>query len=113
MKNSLSDVFKALGDPTRIKIFKLLAFESKNLCVGALAESLGITQPAVSQHLKILKNVGILESKRMGFHVHYRINKETLSAYKSDINSLLSNAIENNKKIDPCKTCPASVKKKK
>ncbi len=56
--NKTADFFKALGDPTRIKILKLL-LSGKKLCVGMIAFKLNITQSAVSQQLKVLKSNGI------------------------------------------------------
>ena len=75
-----AEFFKALGDPTRIKLLKLL-LTHKNLCVGIIAKKLEVTQPAVSQHLKNLKSKGIVDSKRMGFHIHYHINKDIFEKF--------------------------------
>ena len=89
------EIFKALGDPTRLKIIRLLASNpERSLCVGALAQRLGITQPAVSQHLKVLKNVGIVNPNRDGFRVHYTINFETLAEFKNNWDELSKLAME-------------------
>ncbi len=90
----MAKVFKALGEPTRLRIIKILASEGGYFCVGALAKKLGISQPAVSQHLKVLKEAEILDSKRMGYHVHYYVDAETLKSYKKQIGELLENAFE-------------------
>ena len=76
-----ADIFKALGDGSRLKILKLIAAKGNILCVGFIARQLGLSQPAVSQHLKLLKNVGILTSERRGYHVHYSINADVLEPY--------------------------------
>ena len=92
MDKSISDtaeIFKALGDPTRLKILKLIAAQGNNLCVGFIASQLGISQPAVSQHLKVLKNAGLTEANRQGFHVHYSINKNSLENYGIKIDLFL------------------------
>ena len=81
--NKTADFFKALGDTTRIKILKLLLCHNK-LCVGMIAFKLNITQPAVSQHLKILKTNGIIEGKRTGFNIHYRVNEDVFKKYGID-----------------------------
>ncbi|MBN1410859.1 MAG: winged helix-turn-helix transcriptional regulator [Spirochaetales bacterium] len=76
MENGVKDaaeVFKALGDATRLKILKEIAVNGNNLCVMAVAQRLGISQPAVSQHLKVLKNAGLVEAEKQGFHMHYQI----------------------------------------
>lgn len=86
---TMAEVFKALGDPTRLRIIRMLASNMEsNLCVADLAKKLGITQPAVSQHIRILKNVGILEPNRKGFRVYYNINTDVLEIYKTNIDEL-------------------------
>lgn len=79
----MAEWYKALGDPTRLRLIRLLASHpEKSLCVGALARKLGITQPAVSQHLKVLKHVGLVSPNRDGYRVHYTINAEVLQDYQ-------------------------------
>jgi ArsR family transcriptional regulator len=91
---SLAEIFKALGDPTRLKIIRLLCSKEPMLCVGALAHELGISQPAVSQHLRILKNAGILRAHRLGLHVHYVFNPSMLHEHKEMIDALFHVAFE-------------------
>jgi ArsR family transcriptional regulator len=73
-------LFSILADPTRLKLLGLLMQqkEPNALCVNALAHRLGVTQPAVSQHLKVLKNAGMVKGEKRGYRVHYFINRETL-----------------------------------
>ena len=85
----VADVFKALSDATRLKIIKLILAKGNNLCVGMIAQKLGITQPAVSQHLKVLKNAGLVEANRMGFHMHYYIIDDAVQKYGVDIRKIL------------------------
>jgi len=72
--------FSALADPTRLKLVKLLCRQRDPdaLCVNALAGRLGVTQSAVSQHLRVLKAVGLVKGERRGFRVHYFVNPEAL-----------------------------------
>jgi len=91
-ETKLAAVFKALGDPTRLRILKLLAGRSGPLCVGALARSLGVSQPAVSQHLRVLKGLDIVEGNRIGTHVHYRIKGSQLLAYQAQTARFLRQA---------------------
>ena len=91
---TLAEIFKALSDPTRLKIIRLLSRKKPMLCVGALAHQLGISQPAVSQHLRVLKNAGILRAHRFGFHVHYVFNPSILHEHKKLIDALFHVAFE-------------------
>lgn len=76
-------LFKALADPTRLQIVKHLCHqhEPDALCVNALAGLLGVTQSAVSQHLRILKNAGLVRGERRGYHVHYAVDFEALKRF--------------------------------
>lgn len=73
-------LFSALADPTRLKLVKLLCRQSfpHALCVNAIARILGVSQPAVSQHLRLLKMIGLIKSERRGYHIHYYIDAEEL-----------------------------------
>jgi len=64
-------LFKALGDPVRLRIVKLL--EGSDLCVCQLTAALGMGQSRISRHLAVLKAAGVIEDKREGKWVHYRI----------------------------------------
>ena len=66
------NIFKALGDNTRLSIVNELASKSKN--VNALVEKLGLTQSAISHQLKILKLNGIIKSQRKGKEVYYSLD---------------------------------------
>jgi ArsR family transcriptional regulator len=74
-------LFGLLADPTRLRLLRLLAQqrEPDALCVNALAYRLGVTQPAVSQHLRVLKSAGLVKGKKLGYRVHYFINQAALT----------------------------------
>ena len=69
-----SRLFKALGDETRLKIVALLAHGE--LCVCHLQEALALTQPAVSRHLSVLRAAGVVEPRRDGTWVYYRLVRQ-------------------------------------
>ena len=79
----LAEVFKALSDPTRLRLVKLLSDHGDVLCVNALAGRLGITQSAVSQHLRILKQARLVDSDRRGPMVHYSLNEKKFAQHKA------------------------------
>ncbi len=69
-------LLKALSDMTRLKILKLIMEHEFSVC--ELARLLDISQPAVSQHLRRLKTVGLAEEDRRGQWIYYKANLETL-----------------------------------
>ncbi len=100
----LAALFKALSDPTRLKMVMLIKTYQNNLCVGILAQKMGITQPAVSQHLKILKNAGLVEADRIGYHIHYSVNNEALDRLGIRVNEVISKLSVDCEMKDQCKT---------
>jgi len=68
-----ADILKVLGHPSRIKILK--ALEKRHRCVKDLEATVGIKQSNLSQHLRILKDKGILECERRGMEVCYCVKK--------------------------------------
>lgn len=67
----VADLFKVLGDPTRVLILQALT-ESGELCVHHLAESVGMSQSSVSHHLRLLRTFGLIRFRRRGREVYYR-----------------------------------------
>ncbi|MBN1849968.1 MAG: winged helix-turn-helix transcriptional regulator [Deltaproteobacteria bacterium] len=104
--NTMADLFKALGDTTRLRIIRILASNEKSLCVADLAQMIGMTPSAISQHIKILKNIGILEPNRQGFHVYYTVNNDTISDYRLKVDELFKKAYIKCSKNIPCSECP-------
>ena len=79
-------VMKALSDPNRVKIIKLL--QQKLMCVCELQGALGIAQPSVSKHLKILEEAGLVDYRKEGLWVNYYLTDGKSSPYAA---SLLGN----------------------
>jgi len=68
----LAAQFAALADPTRLEMLALL-LSRRELCVCDFVEALGITQSKASRHLRTLYHAGLLEDRRSGLWVHYRV----------------------------------------
>lgn len=85
-------LFGALADPTRLKLVKLLCRQRTPdaLCVNALAGLLGVSQSAVSQHLRILKAIGLVKGERRGHHIHYFVNRNILKHCQELVSGVLS-----------------------
>lgn len=85
------EVFKAFGDLTRLQLIGLLTgSKEKSFCVNELAQKLSVTQSAISQHLKILKAIGLVQPNRVGCHKYYTIDVAMLNEIKDDFNYLYS-----------------------
>jgi len=81
----------ALGDPTRRTIFELLV---EHPCsVGELARALPVTRPAVSQHLKVLRNAGLVADTRAGKQRIYRVDPEGLARLRAELDIFWSKTL--------------------
>ena len=65
----LDRMLKALGEPMRLKIYQAL-LERKH-CVRSLSKKLGISESAISQHMKVMKDAGLVYGEKYGYHTHY------------------------------------------
>ena len=72
------DLFRTLADPTRRGLFERLAREG-DLSVRALTEGGAVSQPAVSQHLKVLREAGLVREQKVGRNVLYRVEPQGLA----------------------------------
>ncbi|NEW00997.1 winged helix-turn-helix transcriptional regulator [Bacillus megaterium] len=68
----MNETFKALADPTRRKILELL--KERDLTAGEISEYFNMTKPSISNHLKILKQAGIVQDEKRGQFVIYSLN---------------------------------------
>ena len=81
-----ADLFKILSVDKRIEIIELLKKEPRN--VNSLADNLGVTQSAVSQHLRVLKAAGLVIDKRQGYWINYSLNKDALEKCRQRLNRI-------------------------
>ncbi len=87
----ISKVFKALSDETRIRILKML--ESRPLCVSEIQHVLKGSQPNVSHHLKTLHEAGLVESKKDGLWISYRIAEKPETPLHAAVLSLIRKSL--------------------
>jgi ArsR family transcriptional regulator, arsenate/arsenite/antimonite-responsive transcriptional repressor len=76
-------LFKALGDPARVKLVNLIATSDDPVCVCELVGPLGLTQPTVSHHLKKLTEAGLLLRERRGTWAFYSIHPEAVAQLRA------------------------------
>lgn len=83
----MTKICKALSDPTRFKIFLFL--NDRVSCVNAIVNFLQVSQPSVSQHLKILREAGLVKIEKRGYWVHYSSDKEKIENFLKDFSAML------------------------
>jgi ArsR family transcriptional regulator, arsenate/arsenite/antimonite-responsive transcriptional repressor len=79
----LAALFRVLSEPARLQMLSLIAAQSnQEVCACELVESLGLSQPTISHHLKVMYEGGLLEKERRGTWIYYRIVQDRLAALK-------------------------------
>ena len=89
-------VFKALGDPTRLKILELLrargksccdlvAREERGLCACDIEEAVGLSQAAISHHMDLLRRAGLVDAEKRGRWMFYRRNEAALAGLAESV----------------------------
>jgi DNA-binding transcriptional ArsR family regulator len=102
-------VFKALSSESRLRILRLLKEHPQ--CVNAIATRLDMTQPAVSQHLRLLREAGLARAEKRGNWMHYRIDHEALERHGKVMAEILGGWIKPKKAVDGTLNCPPEVLK--
>ena len=103
----MAPVFRAFGDLNRMKVIKILASNpEESLCVSEIAGQIGITQPATSQHIKVLSDVGVLKRKRVKNRTYYSIDSKRLKEYNDIINHMFRMAFVRCEYDGDCENCP-------
>jgi DNA-binding transcriptional ArsR family regulator len=86
-----ADRWTALGDPTRREIFERLA--ERPQAVGELASGLPVSRPAVSQHLKVLKQAGLVADRAAGNRRIYQLNPDGVDALRAQLDRFWNQAL--------------------
>ncbi|NHJ22779.1 MAG: ArsR family transcriptional regulator [Candidatus Lokiarchaeota archaeon] len=106
----LLQVFKAFGDPTRLKLLRLLMFNDEDkLKVIDLADKLEISQPAITQHINILKELDLIKSSKEQNRTFYYVNKTRYKAYQKALNSILEISSMKCNFDGKCSECPNNL----
>lgn len=94
-QNKIAVLAKVLGHPARVAILQHL-FDTNSCVCGELVDIIGLAQPTISQHLKELKNLGIIKGSISGTRICYCIDQDNWNAMKSTLTSFL----DQNSEID-------------
>ncbi len=103
----LARILKVLSVGTRVEILRLL--KGRVLCVNALAARLSVTQGAVSQHLRIMRDAALVVDEKRGSFVHYRLNEKTLATWRAEVDKLLDPAPAAGPNAKGTKPCAAAT----
>jgi len=92
VKQVFESIFKALGEPTRLRIVRLLA--EKELCVCELEEIMNMSQPRISQHLKVLKQAGLVKERREAQRRMCSLNWEVYNSFIEELDAFMRKPLE-------------------
>ncbi len=83
---NLAAIFRALGEPVRLQMLSLISgHPNQEVCACELVEPLGLSQPTVSHHLKVMYEADLLERERRGTWIYYRILPQTLAMLRESL----------------------------
>jgi ArsR family transcriptional regulator, arsenate/arsenite/antimonite-responsive transcriptional repressor len=83
---NLAAIFRVLGEPARLQMLSLIATQpNQEVCACELATPLGLAQPTVSHHLKVMHQAGLLARERRGTWIYYRILPEKLAMLRTSL----------------------------
>lgn len=105
-------IFKALADETRLKI--LIMLSKRKICAKGISKHLEISEAAVSQHIKILKDTGIVIGEKVGYYVYYDLQESLFNQLVKFIEQMQKehNSTENNIELEVPIKCSGSCKSK-
>jgi ArsR family transcriptional regulator, arsenate/arsenite/antimonite-responsive transcriptional repressor len=81
-------LFRALDDPTRLEIFRLIAAQSAPICVCDIVDRFDVSQPTISHHLKVLRDAGLVTVSRRGVWAYYAADPAGSEALQQAANDL-------------------------
>ena len=87
-------LFKALGDPTRLEVFRLIAAQPAPICVCDVVERFAVSQPTISHHLKVLREAGLVSVSRRGLWAYYAADPRGLSLLRGILGGLAPTVLE-------------------
>lgn len=88
-RRRLAAAFKALADPTRLEIFRLIAAQHAPVCACDLVGLVAVGQPTISHHLKVLRQAGLITLSRRGVWAHYAVDPHGLTPLRGALHDLV------------------------
>lgn len=88
-RQRLVAAFKALADPTRLDLFRLIAAQRTPVCACDLGDLVAVGQPTISHHLKVLREAGLITVSRRGVWAHYAVDSRGLMPLRQALSNFL------------------------
>ncbi len=88
-RERLVAAFKALADPTRLDVFRLIAAQQAPLCACDVVDRFAVGQPTISHHLKVLREAGLITVSRRGVWAYYAADPRGLAVLRAALDDLL------------------------
>jgi len=82
-RERLLAIFKALGDGTRLDVFRLIAAQDSEICACDIVDRFDVSQPTIAHHLKVLRNAGLITVTRRGVWAYYAVDPDGMEALGS------------------------------
>ena len=96
----LDCILKALGEPMRLKIYQAI-LERKH-CVRSLSKKFGISESAISQHLKIMREAGLVYGGKYGYHMHYLPDQEAIVFLAEQVEQMRRDSLQVDREQKAC-----------
>lgn len=96
----LDRMMKALGEPMRLRIF--LSLLERKHCVRSLSKKLGISESAISQHMKVMKEAGLVYGKKYGYQTHYLPLQDAVDFLVEQFEQMRSDSLRLDRDITVC-----------
>ena len=84
----MAAAFRALGDPNRLEIFRLLAAQAEPVCACDVVDRFGLSQPTISHHLRTLREAGLVKVSRRGVWAWYETDPQGISWLRETLHAL-------------------------
>ena len=88
-RDGLVAMFKALGDPTRLDVFRLIVAQEAAICACDVVDRVNVSQPTISHHLKVLREAGLITVSRRGVWAYYAANPRGVALLRGSLDGLL------------------------
>ena len=107
----LDRMLKALGEPTRLKIYQAL-LERKH-CVHSLSRKFGISESAISQHLKVMKDAELVYGEKFGYHMHYLPAQDAIAYLSQQFEQMRTASLAVDRDMTVCQCAHRKEEKEK